>query len=166
MILQNLWIGSYFEPTDIVAIKPRAIIVDIDGTLSNSDHREYLLNHGRRDEYFDQVSYDDLNEWCKDLIDRYKQDHVVLLLTGRPERVRAETVNWLDLHNVHYDALIMRGEDDCEQGFIYKQKILQTRLEPNFDVKMIVDNDPDICEAFRNLGIPALEYQQEGGVDD
>jgi hypothetical protein len=157
---QRLWDKDLNKST--IMNKPRAIIVDIDGTLSNSDHREHLIHNGKRDQYFDLVGYDDLNDWCADLINQYKQNHKIILLTGRPERVRGDTVSWLEFFDVPFDLLIMRGDQDREQGFVYKKKIFMTRLEPVFDIRLVVDNDPLICEMFRKIGIPALEYDQEG----
>lgn len=159
--IQKLWVGNYFQKAFSGEEKPRAIIVDLDGTLTNSDHREHLIDQGKYDEYFDLVGSDTLNEWCADLIKEYIATHKVILLTGRPERVREITVKWLDVYDVPFDLLFMRQPEEREQGFIYKQRVYETFLEPNFDVRMVLDNDPKICEMFRDLGIPALQYDQE-----
>ena len=76
MSLEKLWVGNYFQKSDLVESKARAIIVDLDGTLANSDHREHLMHNGERDKYFDLVSYDSLNEWCLDLIRNYSENHM------------------------------------------------------------------------------------------
>lgn len=163
--LESLW--AYELKKSSMMSKPKAIIVDLDGTLSNSDHREHLIHNGKRDEYFDLVDYDGLNEWCADLIDLYHKDnHKIILLTGRPNRVRQSTVAWLEFFDVPFDFLIMRGDSDREQGFVYKKKIYMRDLEPVFDVRFVVDNDPLICEMFRKIGVPALEYDQEEDGDE
>lgn len=165
--LEKIWVGNHFKKSDMVPSKKKAIIVDIDGTLANSDHREHVLEHGNRDKYFDLVDGDTLNDWCADLIDKYKESgHAVILLTGRPERVRGVTENWLKDYDVQYDQLIMRGDQDREQGHIYKEKIYDNHLSDKFDVDMIIDNDPKIIEKFRRMGIPALEYEQEQSLDE
>lgn len=166
MPLEKLWVGNAFKKSLMVEGKPQAIIVDIDGTLSNSEHREEWLEHGYRDQYFDLAFNDRLNQWCADLINAYKSNHFIILLTGRPERIMEMTKKWLDYYDVHYDDLIMRGPMDREQGHIYKQKIYDRVLSKNFNIKLVVDNDPLICEMFRNIGIPALEYAQERIAND
>lgn len=158
--LERLWC-QVLRKSDIMDDKRKAIIVDIDGTLANSDHREYILEHGNRDGYFDAADGDTVNDWCADLIDQYRGSHAIILLTGRPEKIRDLTTFWLNDYDIPYDMLIMRGENDREQGHIYKDKIYQNYLRHRYDVRLIIDNDPKIIEKFRSMGIPALEYEQE-----
>jgi 2-hydroxy-3-keto-5-methylthiopentenyl-1-phosphate phosphatase len=90
--------------------KKEAIIVDIDGTLANCDHRRHFVDgtHGKQDwkSFYDGMETDTVNKWCKFIIDSCVDDFAymekyVLLVSGRPEKYRKITLNWLEKNGVY-----------------------------------------------------------------
>lgn len=99
-------------------------------------------------------------------------DCEVVYLTGRPERCRADTVEWLTRHGLPEGRLWMRGNQDRRPARTTKLEVLG-RLARGRDVRMLVDDDELVCQAARTAGFrvvladwaadaPELKSAQEG----
>ena len=121
---------------------PPAVIVDIDGTLIVDGMRnERLYNY--------LESFDDTE---------------IIIVTGRAEERREETVTELDSLGVDYDQLIMQpSEQTITPDF--KEAVAERLLE-TYNVMVAVDNDPENRERFRALGITALDTDEVPDVPD
>ena len=77
----------------------KAIIFDIDGTLSDPTHRLHHVTGGRKDwdAFFAAMADDPAHEPIADLCARlwHGGKDAILFCSGRPERYRDETVMWL-----------------------------------------------------------------------
>ena len=85
---------------------PKAIIVDIDGTLA--------INNGTRS-YYDstRVIEDDVNVPIADIVRLYsKQGVLIIIASGRKDDCRADTETWLKCNDIPYNMLLMRSADD------------------------------------------------------
>lgn len=87
-------------------MKQKAIIIDIDGTLANCDHRKKLTENGAMDRsYFidpEKIEKDTVNEWCHKIVrmfQRFTMFHVIFV-TGRPESLRRVTKDFLKNHGL------------------------------------------------------------------
>ncbi len=145
------------------SLKLKAIVIDIDNTLSNCDHREHLLEkkEGQRTNwkgFFDAMGDDPLNEWCKDLMKRYREDHIIILNSGRPDSYRQITEAWLEKNNVPYDHLFMRHRQDSRKDDIVKELLYdfecRTRVS---EVKLWVDDRFSVINKMRSRGITVLD---------
>jgi HK97 family phage prohead protease len=111
---------------------PPAVIVDIDGTLIVDGIRnERLYNY--------LESFDDTE---------------IIIVTGRAEERREETVTELDSLDIDYDQLIMQPSVDTITPD-FKEAVARRLLE-TLNVMVAVDNNPENRERFRALGITAL----------
>jgi len=121
---------------------PPAVIVDIDGTLIVDGMRnERLYNY--------LESFDDTE---------------IIIVTGRAEERREETVTELDSLGIDYDQLIMQpSEQTITPDF--KEAVAERLLE-TYNVMVAVDNDPENRERFRALGITALDTDEVPDVPD
>ena len=75
------------------------VVVDLDGTLANVDHRRHLIRGGRRDwKAFHEACIDDApNEWCVRLIQTLRAaGYGIELASGRSQTVEALTLQWLE----------------------------------------------------------------------
>lgn len=126
-------------------MKNKAVIFDIDNTI---------LYHTNRSPFdWSDLSGDVLIPEMRDLIEMYRNnDYRIILLTGRPENSRKETVKWLNNNHIYYSMLIMKQDDPYEKGFIYKQKKLEI-LKNYFDIKFAYDDDTKCAEVFKENGI-------------
>lgn len=89
----------------------KAYIFDIDSTLSNCAHREHYLRDGNRDwaSFFAGMADDEpIDEVVEVLRSLHEASFSILLVTGREEKYREATEEWLKLHDIPYDRLEMR----------------------------------------------------------
>lgn len=109
---------------------PKAVIVDIDDTL--------IHNGDPMDRVIDYVN----------ALDGRK-----MIITGRREAQRDETVRQLRDAGVNYTALFMKDTDEATST--YKRKVAE-RLLARYNIVIAIDNDEDNRRAFSSLGIPTL----------
>ncbi|MDC1068684.1 AAA family ATPase, partial [Candidatus Kapabacteria bacterium] len=104
---------------------PKAIICDLDGTLS-------LLN-GRDPYIASECDKDKLNEPVANLLKTYKQLGTnIILFSGRYDTYKDKTIAWLDTHGIEYDLLEMRKEGDMRKDAIIKRELFDTFIEGKY----------------------------------
>lgn len=162
---------SYERPTsdeaDVVTFmtnyetkKRQAIVIDIDGTLANIEHRQHFVQGtGKKNwkGFFANMDKDVPNDWCVEIINKYKQDHLIVLCSGRPDSFRETTTKWLKDNNIFFDELYMRPRDDMRADSIVKEIILDFELAPRYNIKMVVDDRMQVCDMWRSRGLVVLQ---------
>lgn len=120
---------------------PPAVIVDIDGTL--------IVDGMRNDRVVNYVeSFDDTE---------------VIIVTGRAEDRREETVTELDSLDIDFDQLIMQPSVNTVTPD-FKEAVARRLLE-TLNVMVAIDDDPENRERFRALGITALAADEVPDVE-
>jgi hypothetical protein len=79
----------------------------------------------------------------------------VVYSTGRPERCRPDTVEWLDRHGFPSAPLHMRRERDHRPGRVTKLAVARS-LRANGGVEFLVDDDPVVVAALRHDGFEVI----------
>lgn len=139
------------------------IIFDIDGTVANLDHRLGLVkNHPKDYVAFEAaISEDSVIEPVKTLFSILVDFHNVLFASGRSERCREETEEWLwDNGFAGYDKLYMRpsfikGTDrkDTRPDTVIKAEILEQMWEDGYDPKICFDDRLNVVKQWPKLGV-------------
>lgn len=109
----------------------KAIIVDIDGTLANIDHRLRFIKGEKKDwdGFFGNVMDDGINDWCNNLMWYYLHaSYRIILVTGRPSGLEQATRDWLHAYGVDYHGLHMRKDGDRRDDSIVKREIYTNAL--------------------------------------
>ena len=103
-----------------------AVIFDIDGVLSDAAGRQHFLERGSRDwsAFFEACSDDPVIEEIARLLELLDSSLAVVLLTGRPLRVRPQTLAWLHRYGLRWDLLVMRDWGDYSQVTAFKQGVV------------------------------------------
>ncbi|MFE3996724.1 HAD family acid phosphatase [Streptomyces goshikiensis] len=153
--------------------RPLAVF-DIDNTLADTDHRQYFLEGRPRDwdGFFGAAPADPPLARGVELAVESAADCEVVYLTGRPERCRADTEEWLARHGLPEGRLWMRGNQDRRPARTTKLEVLK-RISRGRQVRMLVDDDELVCQAARAAGFrvvlanwaadaPELKSAQEG----
>lgn len=158
IIFDNPMYGDY-----IVDDREKAIIVDLDGTLCNIDHR---LHYIKRPEgvkkdwkgFFNDIDKDSVNEWCRTLIYTFReQGYQVVYASGRPSDHYNVTSKWLEDHYLWTGHLYMRERNDFRQDFLAKETILDFELEPRFKIEFIIDDRDQVVAMWRKRGYTCLQ---------
>ena len=140
--------------------RKNAIIVDLDGTLANCDHRVHHLQGSTKDwgQFYAGLADDELNSWCKELMEAmHDKGCKILIVTGRDVRYKEETKTWLEKHNIFYHYLYMRDEDDRRSDSLIKKEIYKEEIEEKYHVVFVVDDRKSVVEMWRDIGLPCLQ---------
>lgn len=137
-------------------MKQKALIVDIDGTLANTDHREHLAKTKNWPGFFAAGKDDPPITEIIDLVSRYA-DHKIILCTGRPENYRILTVEWLAKHEIPYEKLYMRLDNDFRSDAIIKETIYRQKIEPYYKISFVLDDRKKVVLMWRKIGLRCLQ---------
>lgn len=131
-------------------------IIDIDGVIADARHREHHVTGTPRNwpAFFASLPGDPLLVGGRELVLQWGSGHTVVLLTGRPERTRDDTVRWLREHDVPFDVLLMRDDSDRRPAAVMKASMIAARWQPH-EVEVVLDDDPGVIAACRDQGYPA-----------
>ena len=137
----------------------KCIIVDMDGTLANCDHRTHLVKAKKWDEFYAACEDDQINQWCRMVMDSlgFYYDVEVVIVTGRPEKYREKTVKWLASFSIYPDALLMRKDGDFRKDAVIKEEILKLVILPEWDVLFALEDRKQVVDMWRKNGITCLQ---------
>lgn len=162
-------VDRYYSVPEIPTVK-KAIIVDIDGTLANIDHRLGFVNTKDTDSektqkadwknFFKNIPGDSVNEWCREIMEAMRIRYEIVLCSGRPDDYKRDTKTWLEEHHVFYDALYMRARGDFRRDDVIKQQILDFELLPRYNILMCIDDRKNVTDMWRKNGLTCLQCQE------
>lgn len=143
-----------------------AVVVDIDGVLSDAASRQHYLEAPRRDwqAFFGACGEDPVIEEIKVMLDLLDPGLRVVLLTARPWRVHELTEAWLRRYEIRWDLLIMRSWGDYDWARDFKQASLWDIRARGFDVQLAIEDDRRNVEMYRAEGVPCI-YRHSGYYD-
>jgi phosphoglycolate phosphatase-like HAD superfamily hydrolase len=139
-------------------------VFDIDGVLADVRHRLHHVASRPKDwdAFFGAAPNDPpLGEGLGAVATADRAGHVVVYLTGRPERCRAATLTWLAAQGLPEGQLFMRADSDRRPARITKVATLR-RLSAQYRIEAFVDDDAAVVEAVRAAGFPVLHAQWMG----
>lgn len=137
-------------------MKHKVIIVDLDGTLCNADHRKHLVENKNWNSFYENLVKDEPNNWCLNILDRFKLNEIIFV-SGRPEQYRKITRDWLV--NIGYTSplLFMRKDGDFRKDSIVKEEIYREHIEPDYEVMFCIDDRKQVVDMWRSIGLTCLQ---------
>jgi hypothetical protein len=143
-----------------------AVVVDIDGVLSDAASRQHYLEAPRRDwqGFFEACGDDPVIEEVKVLLDLLDPALRVVLLTARPQRVHQLTEAWLQRYRIRWDVLITRPWGDYDLSREFKQGTVWDLRRAGFELRLAFEDDLRNVEMFRGESIPCI-YIHSGYYD-
>lgn len=139
--------------------EPRPLAVfDLDGTLADTAHRQHFLENSPRDwrSFFAAAPADTPLSEGVALAREAAADCDLLYLTGRPERCRADTEEWLRAHGLPEGPVRMRRDHDRRPAVRTKLEALRG-LRATRTVRMLVDDDPLVLAKAERAGFRVVE---------
>ena len=141
---------------------PECIIVDIDGTLAHMA--------GRSPYDYTKVSTDTVDEVVADIVRRYRSADpmeenpcYVIIVSGREDTCKAETLQWLQDNHIPFDEIHMRNPEAVdEQGKqlddrIIKKSIYDEWIKNRYNVRFVLDDRNRVVDMWRSLGLKVLQ---------
>lgn len=145
----------------------KAIIMDMDGTLADHEHRAHLSTKRDWAAYNDASMQDPPVIPMVDLVHGMRaQGYTVVICTGRFEAMRFDTTCWLDKHHIHADYLFMRGADDMRSDYLVKEDMLTELMKKGFDIAFVVEDRKSVVDMWRSHGILTLHCAEGDFLKD
>lgn len=144
--------------------KQKAIIVDLDGTLTDNSHRLHMFNDNIKDwtEINERSRYDLPVLWCQEMVNIYAAaGYKILFVTGRAAQAEAVTREWLTRYispAVNYQ-LYMRGLTDTRLDPFVKQEIFFRDIMPFYEVAFCLEDRDSVTRMWRSIGLIALQVK-------
>jgi hypothetical protein len=135
-------------------------VLDIDGVLADATHRLHHLDARPKDwdSFFAAVGGDGLLAHGRELLDELAAQHPVVLLSGRPERTREDTMTWLARHGIVVAGVVLRADRDHRPAAVLKADLLRG-IGPPEDIALVVDDDASVVDALEALGYRVRLFQ-------
>jgi predicted kinase len=176
-VIRSMWKKFLFVPADVVppparvaGDAPRAIIVDIDGTVAR------MVARGPHD--YAKVSTDAPKEQVIAVIGMWAdatrgQHRQVIFCSGRPDSCRADTERWLK-ENVLSKVGIISSEwhllmrptwlagsegkaKDQRPDFVIKKELYDAKIKGGYNVDFALDDRNQTVEVWRREGILCMQ---------
>ena len=139
---------------------------DLDGTLSLCEHRLHFISGEKRDwKSFYKASVDDEVNWPVYWVLNalYHSGRKIVIISGRSDEVRKETLDWLSDHGIVCAGLYMRPDGDYTPDDQLKKRLMEdAQQEMGFtkdDVIVIFDDRDKVVKMWRNAGYPCFQVK-------
>ena len=136
----------------------KIVLCDLDGTLSDTTHRERFVKSRPRDydSFFAAAGDDDPIYAVIEVVRALKgAGHEIHIITGRRDDTRAVTEKWLERYGVPYDRLVMREFDDRTPDDDLKRAWFERDYEPS-DILCVLEDRNRVVKMWRELGLTCL----------
>ncbi|MGW5047274.1 phosphatase domain-containing protein [Streptomyces griseoluteus] len=132
-------------------------VFDLDNTLAGTAHRQHFLERHPRDwdGFFAAAPLDPPLAEGVAMARTAARTCDLVYLTGRPERCRRDTLDWLALHRLPDGELHMRPDRDRRPARTTKLEILRG-LARRRAVLVVVDDDDLVCDAAERAGFAVV----------
>jgi len=142
---------------------PNTIIVDLDGTLADVEHRLHFLKGATKDwDGFFGACSDDRPIWpvinmVNFLSVGMGENGRVLIFSGRSNSVQEKTEAWLSRY-VSFDyELVMRAKSDHRPDYLVKKDFTTEMGLTPADILCIIDDRRSVVEMWRREGFTCLQ---------
>ena len=125
----------------------KAIICDLDGTLAL---------FGDANPYDRDFSKDIVNEAVFNIL-YYIPANAIILVSGRTEKYREQTEEWLRANQVGYGVLYMRKEGDNRKDVIVKSEIYEEHIKGKYNIDYVLDDRNQVVDFWRSEGLTCLQ---------
>lgn len=139
----------------------KVAVIDVDGTLSNLDHRLHFIQTTPKDYdgFFGGVSGDGIFQTIWDAVWKLKDaGHTVIILSGRPTSTGYDTNCWLS--GLEPDRLFMRQTGDHRPDDQVKRQIMERMFTAGLRkeaIKVVIDDRDSVCAVWRELELPLIQ---------
>lgn len=140
------------------------IVFDIDGVLADHRHRFKYIEQTPKDWdlYYDLMGVDGVHTpLAETMLQMGKSGCLVFLCTGRPQKFRQRTIQWLDNTGL-WDAtfrLYMRPEGNFQPNPDVKETMANVILREYGGIHMVFEDDTRSVEMWRKYAPIVMEVK-------
>lgn len=137
-----------YEPNER---KPKAIVLDIDGTIALVDGRKHF-------DYSKAVLTDKPRKDVLEMVEAYAKstNSLIICVSGREDVCREHTIAWLKKHMVDWNMLFMRESGDFRCDTIVKEEIFWKYIASDYNIIAAFDDRPRVVRKWKDIGIPLV----------
>ena len=150
------------------------IICDLDGTLFDIEHRRHhvIKQPGKKRDFKafeDAIPQDTVNEAVHEtlrhmagwLMNYEYRVHTIVFVSGRHERTRLITLGMLDRFTdcPSDPELHMRPDDDNRPDWVFKQEVLDTKLDKD-RILFCLDDRQQVVDMWRRNGLTCFQVAE------
>jgi predicted kinase len=148
----NQWIKPLFICKGIVYNPdlPDAIICDMDGTLAL---------FGDKNPYSRDFEDDEVNIPVADILWKYKDENIILV-SGRSDMYRNQTLLFLRKSDINFTHLFMRKNDDNRKDSIVKQEIYDNEIKDKYNILFVLDDRNSVVSMWRSNGLTCMQVSE------
>lgn len=140
------------------------VLVDLDGTLFNVDHREDLAKASQWDEFHSLIPGDAIYSDVIEVVNKLGAFNNIVAVTARPEKWRNLTNDQLNKHCPRVDIVLMRKDNDyrpspevkidlLEEYFGSKEAVLS-------HVLCMFEDHEKVTAKLRDYGITVFQVRE------
>lgn len=137
------------------------ILVDMDGTLSDGDHRLHFIESKPKNwkAFFLAGALDNPIEPVKKLVlDNAGIGRKVVIFTARPETNREITETWLKEQNIPFDRIMMRKKNDFRPDYVVKHEMLLEAVMIYGGLPMFaIDDKKEVLQMFEDNCVKTID---------
>ncbi len=145
-------------------MKRKVMIIDLDGTISDSSERKHYVEGVKKDfkTFYEEMGSDKIRAdiWAEVVARSKKSGAGIVFLTGRPEEYRYITETWLEENDIlphrDYGALLMRQEADHREDTIVKKELFDEYLS-DYEVECAYDDRPKVIRMWKECGFEVVD---------
>ncbi len=150
----------YYEPVRKEALvsfdssKKTAVIFDVDGTLAHNYENRSPFDNNRVLEDSPDPHVIELAKIFKD------RGLAVVVVSGREDVCKEDTVLWLQANDVPFDEIHMRKAKDYRKDSFVKKEIYEEHIRPYFNILYVLDDRRVCVHMWRDQGLTCLQVDE------
>lgn len=156
-VIMDMW-EKYLKPTPYPMSPelPDCFIFDIDGTLAKMNGRSpYDYSKVLTD--YPNYSIVKINKILRQSDVAPSQQGRIFIFSGREDSCRMDTAEWLYMHGIEYDRLVMRKTGDSRKDAIVKREFFDEYIRGKYNPVAVFDDRDRVVSMWRSLGLTCCQ---------
>lgn len=143
---------EYVEWYTADVTKPKAVLVDVDGTLMS-------ISPERGPFDWSKVLLDTPNQPVVETVKALKAyGYKIIIMSGRDSAAREDTILSINDAGVEYDELYMRAAGDQRKDWIIKLELFNKYVRENYNIVFALDDRDQVVDFYRKkLGLSVFQ---------